>query len=216
MSPITGFTIISTHFQSADASRRHTQKIRSAGVSRKRFGADRRTTASCCRNAKFSSRNWAELLNSEATTPAAPNEASVADKMKAWKSINLNHCRYIRIFWRDSPAGGRNVQMGFALRTDEERAAVGEHREDERYHHLSSSSLTQTPIPLQTADSLSGPTFDDRPTVRQDLVPASDEVLAAQPRDCSICHDVSIRTEAARRRRLSASGQEEPTADPDC
>ena len=41
-------------------------------------------------------------------------------------------------------------------------AALGEHREHERYHHLSSHSLTQTPAPLQAANSLGGPTFDDR------------------------------------------------------
>ena len=48
------FCLIAAHFQ--------TQKIRSAGVSLRRFGADRRKTASCCRKARFSSRSWAEVL----------------------------------------------------------------------------------------------------------------------------------------------------------
>ena len=67
-------------FPLAHTRRSQTQKIRSAGVSRSRFGADRRNNSSCCRKAKFSSRNWAELLNSEATAPHTANKLCRADQ----------------------------------------------------------------------------------------------------------------------------------------
>src|SRR5215467_3035948 len=62
---VSALTIISEDFQSLHTRRNQTQKIRSAGVSFRRFGADRRKTASCCRKARFSSRDWAEVLSIE-------------------------------------------------------------------------------------------------------------------------------------------------------
>src|SRR4051812_21416637 len=44
-------------FHSHQTRRSKTQKIRSAGVSFSRLGAERRKTMSCCRKAMFSSRN---------------------------------------------------------------------------------------------------------------------------------------------------------------
>jgi hypothetical protein len=44
---------------------------------------------------------------------------------------------------------------------DEERTAIGDHRENERYHHLTSYPLMQRPEALQAADSEIGPSFDD-------------------------------------------------------
>jgi len=53
--------------------RNQTQKIRSAGVSFNRFGAERRKTASYCRKARFSSRNCAEILSIEVRAPSTVN-----------------------------------------------------------------------------------------------------------------------------------------------
>jgi len=68
-STVSGWTIISTSSHRAQTRFIQTQKARSALVSRRRFGADRRRTASCCRKARFSRRSSAEVLN-HATTPA--------------------------------------------------------------------------------------------------------------------------------------------------
>src|SRR6266849_9959295 len=62
---VSALTIIRADFQSPHTRRNQTQKIRSAGVSFNRLGAERRKTASCCRKARFSSRSWLEVLNSE-------------------------------------------------------------------------------------------------------------------------------------------------------
>jgi len=53
-STVSALTIIRTDFQSPHTRPNQTQKIRSAGVSFNRLGADRRKTASCCRKARFS------------------------------------------------------------------------------------------------------------------------------------------------------------------
>jgi hypothetical protein len=57
-----------------------TRKIRSAGVSFSRLGAERRKTASCCRKARFSSRSWLEVLNIEASAPSKLNWCRCADR----------------------------------------------------------------------------------------------------------------------------------------
>jgi hypothetical protein len=44
---------------------------------------------------------------------------------------------------------------------DEERAAIGDYRENERYHHLTSYPLMEPPEAVQAADSVVGPSFDD-------------------------------------------------------
>ena len=61
--------------------RRQTQKILSAGVSYNCLGADRRKTTSWCRKARFSSRNWAEVLSIEVRAPSTVNKHCCADKM---------------------------------------------------------------------------------------------------------------------------------------
>jgi hypothetical protein len=76
-------TIIRADFQSAHTRRSQTQKIRSAGVSFNRLGAERRNTASCCRNAMFSSRSWAEVLNIEARAPSTVKRLSRANRFAA-------------------------------------------------------------------------------------------------------------------------------------
>ena len=98
--------IISTDFQSPHTRRSQTQNIRSAGVSFSRLGADRCKTASCCRKARFSNRRWAEVLNIEMSTLSTVSSCSAAEMKSKWKSINLNDCRSIRIFWRDSRQTG--------------------------------------------------------------------------------------------------------------
>jgi len=72
--------IIRADFQSLHTRRNQTQKIRSAGVSRRRLGADRRKTASCCRKARFSSRSWAEVLSIEVRAPSTVNRRCRADQ----------------------------------------------------------------------------------------------------------------------------------------
>jgi hypothetical protein len=62
---VSAFTIIRAVFQSLHRRRSQTQKIRSAGVSFSRLGAERRRTISYCRKARFSSCSWAEVLNIE-------------------------------------------------------------------------------------------------------------------------------------------------------
>ena len=68
---VSALTISRADFQSAQTSRSHTQKTRSADVSFGRLGAERRNTASCCRKARFSSRSCAEVLNTEPTIVSA-------------------------------------------------------------------------------------------------------------------------------------------------
>jgi hypothetical protein len=50
---VAGLTISRTDFQSPHRRRSQTQKIRSAGVSFRRLGDERRSTLSCCRKARF-------------------------------------------------------------------------------------------------------------------------------------------------------------------
>ena len=69
----------------------------------------------------FSSRSWAEDLNIEARPPSTINSDCHLSQRSSWKSINSNHYRSIRIFWRDSqifltqlgapPHGGVDVEM---------------------------------------------------------------------------------------------------------
>jgi hypothetical protein len=77
---VSALTIIRTDFQSLHTRRNQTQKIRSAGISLRRFGADRRKTVSCCRNARFSSRSWAEVLSIEVRAPSTENRRFWADQ----------------------------------------------------------------------------------------------------------------------------------------
>src|SRR5215470_6315765 len=70
---VSALTIIRADFHSPHRRSNQTQKIRSAGVSFNRFGAERRKTASCCRKARFSSRSWLEVLNIEASAPCTLN-----------------------------------------------------------------------------------------------------------------------------------------------
>src|SRR5262249_54180784 len=70
---VSALTIIRADFQSLHTRRNQTQKIRSAGVSFNRFGAERKT-ASCCRKARFSSRDWAEGLSIEVRAPSKAGE----------------------------------------------------------------------------------------------------------------------------------------------
>src|SRR5262245_42705060 len=44
------------------------------------FGAERRKTASCCRKARFSSRNCAEVLSIEVRAPSTVNRRCCADQ----------------------------------------------------------------------------------------------------------------------------------------
>jgi hypothetical protein len=75
---VSALTIIRTDFQSLHKHRNQTQKIRSAGVSFSRFGADRRKTASYCRKARFSSRSWVESI--EVRAPSTVNRRCCADQ----------------------------------------------------------------------------------------------------------------------------------------
>jgi hypothetical protein len=59
---VSGRTISRADFQSVQSRRNQTHKIRSAGLSFSRFGADRRSTPSRCRNATFSNRSSTEVL----------------------------------------------------------------------------------------------------------------------------------------------------------
>jgi len=77
---VSALTIIRADFQSLHTRGNQTQKIRSAGVSFNRFGADRPKTASCCRKARFSSRNWAEVLSIEVRAPSTVNRRCCADQ----------------------------------------------------------------------------------------------------------------------------------------
>ncbi len=43
----------------------------------------------------------AEVLNIEMSTLSTVSSCSAAETKSKWKSINLNDCRSIRIFWRD-------------------------------------------------------------------------------------------------------------------
>ena len=68
---VSGFTISRADFQSVQTRRNQTQKIRSVGRSFNRFGADRRSTPSWCRKARFSSRSSTDVLNKEDSTPSS-------------------------------------------------------------------------------------------------------------------------------------------------
>ena len=68
---VAGFTISRSDFQSVQTRRNQTHKIRSAGRSFSRFGADRRSTPSWCRKARFSSRSSTDVLNKEDSTPSS-------------------------------------------------------------------------------------------------------------------------------------------------
>ena len=57
---------------------------------------------SCCRSATFSSRSCADVLNSEATTVNIVSRCCCNEQRNRWKAIKSNHCRSIRIFWRDT------------------------------------------------------------------------------------------------------------------
>jgi hypothetical protein len=103
---VSAWTIRRADFQSAHRHRSHTQKIRSAGISFSRFGAERRSTASCCRQARFSSRSWAEVLTIEARASNTVDRVRHADQRSKWKSINFNDYRWIRILWRHSRRRG--------------------------------------------------------------------------------------------------------------
>ena len=72
-------TIIRAEVHSRHTRRNQTQKMRSAGVSFRRFGADRRKTMSCCRKATFSSCSWAEVLSIEVRAPSTVNRRCCAD-----------------------------------------------------------------------------------------------------------------------------------------
>lgn len=63
---VSALTIIKALLHSLQTLRRQAQKIRSAVVNLSRFGAERRSTTSCCRSARFSSRSCADVLNAEA------------------------------------------------------------------------------------------------------------------------------------------------------
>jgi hypothetical protein len=101
---VSALTMIRADFQSAHTRRRQTQKIRSADVSFSRCGAERRSTASCCRKARFSSRSWAEVLTIEARASNPVDRVRHADQKSKWKSINFNDYRWIRILWRHNSA----------------------------------------------------------------------------------------------------------------
>ena len=77
---VSALTISRADFQSAQTSRSHTQKTRSADVSFGRWGAERRNTASCCRKARFSSRSCAEVLNTEPTIVRAVSTCRCNDQ----------------------------------------------------------------------------------------------------------------------------------------
>src|SRR5215813_2672543 len=77
---VSALTIIRADFQSPHRQSNQTQKIRSAGVSFNRLGAERRKTASGCRKARFSSRSWLEVLNIEASAPSKLNRGRSADR----------------------------------------------------------------------------------------------------------------------------------------
>src|SRR5215813_4125140 len=79
---VSALDIIREDFQSLHTRRNQTQKIRSAGVSVRRFGADRRKTASCCRKARFSSRSWAEVLSIEVRVPSTVNRRCCTDQRR--------------------------------------------------------------------------------------------------------------------------------------
>ncbi len=64
-----GFYDHQDRFPVAPQAPNQTQKIRSAGVSLSRLGADLRKTPSCCRKARFSSRSSAEVFNIETRVP---------------------------------------------------------------------------------------------------------------------------------------------------
>src|SRR5215467_12969720 len=95
-------TIVRADFQSLHTRRNQTQKIRSAGVSFNRFGAERRKTASCCRKARFSSRNWAEVLSIEGEGAEHGEQASLRRPMEQMNVDQLQRLQIDRIIWRDS------------------------------------------------------------------------------------------------------------------
>src|ERR1700730_2709408 len=76
---VSALTIIRTDFQSPQSFRTQTQKIRSAGVSLSRLGADLRKTESCCRKARFSSRSAAEVFNNETRAAITVNRTCRAE-----------------------------------------------------------------------------------------------------------------------------------------
>jgi hypothetical protein len=84
--------------------RSQTQKIRSAGVSGRRFGAERRRTASGCRQARFSSRRWAEDWHSEVRAHSTARRRRCARPKSRGTSIHLKDGKSIGIFWRDRQA----------------------------------------------------------------------------------------------------------------
>ncbi len=77
---VSALTISSADFQSAQTSRSHTQKTRSADISFGRLGTERRNTPSCCRSARFSSRNCADVLNIEASIVSAATRCCCNDQ----------------------------------------------------------------------------------------------------------------------------------------
>src|SRR5687768_271172 len=77
---VSALTIIRADFQSSHKSRSQTQKIRSAGVTFSRLGAERRNTASWWRKAMFSRRSRADVLNTDATKPNTADQRCRADE----------------------------------------------------------------------------------------------------------------------------------------
>jgi hypothetical protein len=97
---VAGLTIIRADFQLPQTRRKHTQKTRSTRVSFSCFGAERRSTPSGCRKARFSSRSSAEVLNNEGKTPTTVNSCWTVNHKRKQYVINLNDYRRNGIFWR--------------------------------------------------------------------------------------------------------------------
>ncbi len=95
---VSGLTIINAWSQRAQTHLIQTQNARSDFVSRNRFGADRRSTPSCCRKARFSRRSSAEVLNHAAA--AASSAAAIPKKVRnnVRRRAKSNHPKAFGLF----------------------------------------------------------------------------------------------------------------------
>jgi hypothetical protein len=91
-----------------------TRKARSAGVSRNRFGADRRRAPSCCRSARFSRRSSAEVLYQHESAAMSVNNASALARTDLRRLAKPNHLRAIGGFCSHSSRRRRRARLGRA------------------------------------------------------------------------------------------------------